>query len=299
MTVVAVGLYVSDHYLYVDRLPEPGESIEVSHHIVADGGKAANQAAASALQGAITYLIASIGDDEAGHTGLTALAGYGVETSRIDNVVGARTGMSSILLAPDGTQMVATFAGAGARITTESVHASLRGLTPTVALLQGETGGALSLELAASGIAATVILDPSPADWFAGRKLTGVDILTPNLQEARILTSGTAPTSTNLAARTGVKRVIITKGSGGAETYDNGVVTHLPGIIVDVTDSTGAGDAFNGALAAALDHGTPFMEAAEHALHAAAWSVTRPYCMASYPTKEQLEGWRPANKVAL
>lgn len=299
MTVVAVGLYVSDQYLYVDRLPEPGESIEVVRHVVAEGGKAANQAAASALQGARTYLVAAIGDDESGHSGVAALAQHGVDTSRIETIVGGTTGMSSILLAPDGTQMIATFAGAGAELTAELVFAALDGLEPTVALLQGEIGGPLSLELAAAAIAETVILDPSPADWYVGRKLPGVDILTPNLHEAQALTSSEAPTGADLAARTGVERIIITKGSAGAEIFDNGIVTQLPGIVVDAVDTTGAGDAFNGALAAALDRGTSLVEAAEHALRAAAWSVTLPYCMASYASSEQLEGWPPANRVAL
>lgn len=299
MGVVAVGLYVPDHYLYVDRLPEPGESIEVVRHVKADGGKAANQAVASALLGASTHLIGAVGDDESGRSGIEALSDYGVETSLIEVVSGGTTGMSSILLSPDGTQMIATFAGAGGGITAASVLESLRGLKPRVALLQGETGGALSLELAQAAIAETVILDPSPADWYVDRKLPGVDILTPNLHEAQLLTGNENPAAADLAERTGVDRVIITKGANGAEIYDNGTVYQLPGIVVHAVDTTGAGDAFNGALAAALDRGERLVDAAEYALRAAAWSVTLPYCMASYARAEQLEGWQAPNKVAL
>jgi len=299
MTVVAVGLYVPDHYLYVDRLPEPGESIEVVRHVKADGGKAANQAVASALLGARTYLIGSVGDDESGRSGIGALSDYGVDTSLVEIVPGGTTGVSSILLAPDGAQMIATFAGAGGAITIDSVLASLGSLKPAVALLQGETGGALSLELAQARIAETVILDPSPAEWYVGRELPGVDILTPNLHEAQLLTGNETPTASDLAERTGVDRVIITRGSDGAEIYDNGTVWELPGLAVHAVDTTGAGDAFNGALAAAIDRGEDLRDAAQHALRAAAWSVTRPYCMASYARTDQLDEWQPHNKVAL
>lgn len=299
MAVVAVGLYVPDHYLFVDRLPEPGESIEVGRYVKSDGGKAANQAAASALFGASTELIAVVGDDESGRSGIDTLSGYGVGTAFVEIVPGGATGMSSILLSPDGAQMIATFAGVGATLTAASVIQSLRGRRPKIALLQGETGGALSLELAQARIAETVVLDPSPADWYVGRKLPGVDILTPNYLEAQILTGKDIPTAADLAASTGVDRVIITKGASGAEIFDNGNVHQLPGITVQAIDTTGAGDAFNGVLAAALDRGERLLGAAEYALRAAAWSVTRPYCMASYARADQLDGWQTPNKVAL
>ncbi|WP_353987244.1 PfkB family carbohydrate kinase [Ruicaihuangia caeni] len=303
MTVVAIGLYVPDHYLFVDRLPMPGESVEVRRYVQSHGGKAANQAVASALAGAPTFFVGAVGADLPGRQGLAAMSAYGVDTSRASVVDGAATGMSSIYLAPDGTQMIGTFAGAGARIDRGSVEAALKDLQPDIALLQGEVTAELALELVGARIAPTVILDPSPADAFIGLSLEKCDIITPNSHEADLLVGSRQASASAVADATGVDVVIVTRGADGAEVFDRGTTTVLPGIDVHPCDTSGAGDAFNGALAAALDAGGCLLDAATAGIRASAWSVTREFCMPSYATAEELASWRTgstasASKVA-
>lgn len=145
---------------------------------------------------------------------------------------------------------------------------------------------------------AITILDPAPAAPISDELLSSVTILTPNQTETAILLGDSthAPENVEQAAEAAVKlrqrgaqTVIIKLGALGCFLSGNGIAHSQPGFEVDVSDTTAAGDTFNGALAAALARGSSLTEAALFANAAAALSVTKPGALASIPTLSEVQ----------
>ncbi|MHC4087847.1 MAG: PfkB family carbohydrate kinase, partial [Planctomycetota bacterium] len=139
------------------------------------------------------------------------------------------------------------------------------------------------------------ILDPAPAQQLSPELLKMVDVLTPNETEAQILTGIEVkdPDSANAAAQKllecGVKKVILTMGATGYLTASNEGTEFVEARKVTAVDSTAAGDAFTGSLAAGLAKGQTISEAALFANDVAAVSVTRMGAQPSMPTVQEVE----------
>ncbi|MGH9582292.1 MAG: PfkB family carbohydrate kinase, partial [Bryobacteraceae bacterium] len=137
----------------------------------------------------------------------------------------------------------------------------------------------------------TTVLDPAPASCLPDSLLDSIDILTPNQTEAAILIGASEPPREMAEAeqcaqelrRRGAHTVIVTMGNQGCLIVDGTVSTAVPGFQVQVSDTTAAGDTFNGALAAALAQEVPLAGAAVFANAAAALSVTKPGALSSIP----------------
>jgi ribokinase len=149
-----------------------------------------------------------------------------------------------------------------------------------------------SFRIARAAGAAT-ILNPAPADELEPELVALTDVLVPNELEAAALAGADGPPGELAAAlhRRHGCAVIVTAGADGCHVADAGACTHLPAPTVEVADTTGAGDAFVGALAVQLRAGADLTTAAGFALRVASLSVTRPGTMPSYPSGDELSAF--------
>ncbi len=289
--VVVVGSLNRDYVCRVDTLPSAGQTVVGGEAVVGAGGKGANQAAAAGLLGAATTMVGQVGDDEDGRALVDGLRAAGVDTSAVGVLSHVRTGMAFVLVAADGENCIAVAPGANSRLEADGAVAVVRSLLtpPAVLVTQAEipetTFCAVVEAAAALGCRAIVNLAPFrpvPADV-----LTLCDPLVVNESEAGALlerpvhgAAGAVAAVEELLGRT--RSVVVTVGAEGAVVGGPEGVERVPAPTVQVVDTTGAGDAFTGALAAALSRGEPLADAARWGVRAGAWSVSRPGAQASY-----------------
>lgn len=273
------------------------------HH----GGKGANQAVAAARLGASTIFVGLVGDDELGRDARAALAADGVDVAPLGTGSRTATGVAGILVDAAGENLIGVAPGANALLTAGDAASALveLGLTPDdVVLVSNEIPAEAVRAALAQGRAAgaRTVLNPAPADGMDSAILALVDILTPNRTELSTL-SGSDPTEDpTIAARallgragTGIEgAVVVTLGSAGAlvvrrDPSDDTEPRRVPAPVVSAVDTTGAGDAFNGSLAAALAAGRSLDEAVARAVTAGALATTRVGARSGMPTARELE----------
>ena len=159
--------------------------------------------------------------------------------------------------------------------------------------LEAPPGCALAGFRLARATGARTLLNPAPAQELAPELLALTDVLIPNEHEAAVLAGRDAPPgelAELLCEQRGGAAVIVTAGGDGCYVASGGRPEHLPAPRVAVADTTGAGDAFIGALAVRLREGDALRDAAAFAVRAAALSVTRPGTMPAYATASELSG---------
>ncbi len=271
MDVAVVGSINVDLVAAVATLPAPGETVlgrRIERH---GGGKGANAAVAAARLGARVALIGAVGDDDMGAGALAELRDAGVDVSAVAVLDGEATGMALIVVDEQGENQIAVGAGANAALTAEHVTAAIG--RPGAVLVSAEIPDAAiaAAVAAAANLGVPCVLNPAPArpELLANRGA----ILTPNAGEARRLAGSDdlEQAAGTLAARTGAP-VVITLGERGALLAG----TRFPAPATQVVDTTGAGDAFNGALAARLAAGDDLAAAVPQAVAAASRSVSEP-----------------------
>lgn len=259
--VVVLGSLNLDLVARVGRLPDPGETVTAVDFVRRPGGKGANQATAAARAGAITRLLGCVGCDDEGSTYSDALAAHGVDVSGVRRVPGTATGRALISVDADGENTIVVVPGANGSTGDPEVHALA--LTPgDVLLLQNEIPASTVRAPARAGREAgcTVLLNPSPWRGLDRELVDDCDALIVNSGEAERLWE----------AGYDVSRAIITSGSDGARWGD------LQGTAAEaeVVDTTGAGDAFAGALAAMLARGADRKSALQAGVAAGGRAVT-------------------------
>lgn len=291
--VLAVGSYAVDEFFGVDRMPDLGESIAATSHSTHDGGKAANVAVAAVRVGADAALFAAVGRDVPGDSALDRIASEGVDTSGCDRVA-EPTGRSHIMVTQSGQQWVVTWPGASELLRADVASRAMAAAPGDVVVLQGEIPVSTSravLEDLPAGV--RTILNPSPVepflasdhdDWFDGL----VDVLIVNETEAARLFPYAARHGDLVDTRAARQAVVATRGAAGALLFAHGSVSACTAPKVDVVDPTGAGDCLTGVLAAGLAAGRSLEESLSPAVLAASRSVTRRYCIPSYPSAAEL-----------
>lgn len=286
-SVIVVGSVNMDLVVSVATLPRPGETVVGGTFAKRLGGKGANQAAAAARLGARVWLVGLTGDDDFGREARDDLEARGVDISALGRS-SAPTGVASILVDDDGRNLIAVASGANHALTGPEVAARLSGLRTEEAVLLA------NLEVPDEAIAATAehasargwrfVLNPAPARPLPEGLLSRCDVLTPNGAEADALGS------VGELLSMGVGAVVVTLGADGALVYrGDGSTVHQPTISVDVVDTTGAGDAFNGALAWSLASGHDLEDAVRWATAAGALACRALGARASLPDRAELE----------
>jgi ribokinase len=287
--VAVVGSANLDIVMAVDHFPAPGETLLGRRLSQVAGGKGLNQAVAAARH-CSTAFVGCVGDDEAGDVLRGQLEQAGVDTSQVSRVDEA-TGRAFIQVVPDGENTIVVMALANRRLSPDAVESALDTLKPSVVLTQLEIP-LESVEAVASWATAhgaRFLLNPSPMRDLPRRLLRECDPLVVNTGEARSLLGDAQPEgapaaasvdhAANLAGRLAelVRSVAVTDGPRGVTVATaRGEVVHIEGIQVSPVDTTGAGDEFAGALAAAVAMGDSLVSAAEKANQAAARIVALP-----------------------
>ena len=294
LDVLVVGSVNVDLIVRVPQLPSPGETVTGGTYERQGGGKSANQAVAAARLGALVGLIAAVGDDAAGAEAVADLRREGVDVNGIVKMEGTSTGVALIVVDNQGENQIAVASGANQVLDAEAVAAALEGidLTATGVCLLGFEVPDEAIEVAArwgSGRGRRVLVDPAPARALSSTLAGCEPILTPNAGEAAELTGrrSAKAAAAELARRTG-SQVAVTMGDRGVIVAQDDRVEVLPPYDVDVTDTTGAGDAFSGALAVGLSESRPFVEAVKRAQAAAALSTRAVGARAGLPTEGEL-----------
>ena len=293
--ILVIGSLNADLVVRAPRFPAPGETISGEDLAIIPGGKGANQAVAAARQGAKVSMVGRVGNDSFGPTLTQNLQNNNVDTSHV-RTDSAATGTAIIVVDASGQNSIVLSPGANGKVTPTDVDAVSLQDVDTL-LLQFEIP--LETVIHAASLARQnglrVILNPAPARPIPNSLLADVDILVPNESELQLLTDmpvtgiDSARSAAQALLAKGVGTVIVTLGSNGALLVTNEQVTHIPAFKVDVVDTTAAGDAFIGGLAAALLKGKSLEEAVQHGNASGALATTQFGAQPSLPTAEDVE----------
>jgi ribokinase len=294
--VAVVGSISMDLTVFASPLPRPGETVLGDRFSMVLGGKGANQALAAVRAGTPTYLVGAVGNDHFGELARSTLVDSGVDTAHV-TVLPADTGVAHIRVDTATAQNdIAIVAGANDRLGPDGVEHALRSLRDqvSVVLLQLEIPVQVVQRVASvcPELGLRLILDPAPARALPAEVWPGVFLAKPNEHEAAMITgvAVTDPGSAEEAGRWfldhGVEIAVITLGDRGAVMVERATVTELPAYPVRAVDTTAAGDAFTGALGAALSQGTTLPAALRRSLAASALAVTVHGASPSLPTAD-------------
>ena len=278
--VVVIGSYLVALVIEVERFPAVGETVNGRGYFETHGGKGSNMAVQAARLGAHCVFVGRVGDDARGQAFRTMLTGERVGTDHLHLQEEIATGVGFVFLGPGGQNMIAIDRGANAQFSTADVDAPRapcgprqpcspssrsRSPPPCAGMRRGREAGC------------TTILNPAPAQDLSGHDLSNVSVITPNETEARAclgLGAGERADEEALGRRLlerGCGAALLTLGERGCLCVTADGSEHIPGFVIpEVVDTTGAGDAFNAALAVALAEGRPLREAARFANAAAA-----------------------------
>lgn len=296
--ILVVGSVNADLVIGVDRRPAAGETVMGSDLAVYPGGKGANQAVAAARLGASAGFAGHVGDDSFGDMLRGGLDAAGVDIRHLLTSPGS-SGVALITVGPDGENSIIVSPGANGRLTAEDVEAA-RPAFEAARIVSAQLEVPLAAVVAAAELAGAVgarfVLNLSPPARIPGELLAAADPLVVNEHEAAFLLGGGKPEEgpeRRAAAllRLGPRSVVITLGAAGAYVAEAaGGGTRVPSPSVSVVDTTGAGDAFTGALAWRLSLGDSLSDASAFAARVGAAAVTGRGAQSSYPTLEQVSG---------
>jgi len=297
--VVVVGSANHDQIIRVPRLPQSGETILGESIVTHVGGKGANQAVASARMGSPVHFVGCVGDDPSGALLLRELRAEGVDASHVDIIAGESTGLAIVHVVADGENSITVVPGANFAQTVERVRGAIEELAQDgdLVVVQGELRPHIIAETIAAGTAvgARVLCNLAPYVDLAADSFAACDPLVVNESEASSLvgspvkTVGDAARAADAILARGARSVAVTLGALGAYWADRGGAGHVIAPPVEyVIDTTGAGDAFVGAVASRLAHGESLSVAVEYGVRAGAFAVTRLGAQTSYPVLDDL-----------
>ena len=296
--VFVVGSINQDFVLKVERRPEPGETVTDAVLSTHHGGKGSNQAAAAARLGASVIMLGRVGEDEFGEPQFVNLRDQGVDTSLIERLEGWKTGSAFITVTPDGENVITVAPGANRGLSDEDIEAAADAIAEAEILVaQMEVSPetvAKAIEVAAR-VGTRVLVNLAPPFEVGRAFLAKLDPLVVNEHEAAFLlgekvkgVEGALSAAPRLL-ELGPRSAVVTLGAEGAVFAEGDSSGHLPAPLAKVVDTTGAGDAFVGALAVRLAQGAPLEEAVAYAARAGAAAVTREGAQGSLPTHAEIE----------
>jgi ribokinase len=297
--VVVVGSLNLDLVVTSSRLPSRGETVlagDIARH---PGGKGLNQAIAAARQGASVAMVGVVGADAEGDALLDVADREGIDTSGVGRVEDVASGLAVITVDAAGDNTIVVAPGANRALTVEHVRSHLDGLREgavVLAQLEVPVDAVVAAMDVARAAGARTVLNPAPAGPLPPDLLARCDLIVPNETEAAALTGvdtgsddGVAAAARRLVAE-GAGAAVVTIGARGACWVTDGEApVRIPTFRVSAVDVTAAGDAFCGALAAALARGNPMPVALRRAAAAGALATTTPGAVPSLPRAADVE----------
>ncbi len=312
--IVVVGSLNADLTIYCERLPLPGETVHGTGFAVNPGGKSANQAVAASLLGGAVSLVGAVGADANGDMLLSSAAGAGVDISGVRASAAEDTGVAVIAVDSKGENNIIISAGANGTLSPADVAVEAEafdGAAVVCLCLEVSFDTVEAAARAGRDAGATVLLNLSPYAEIPQELADLTDVLLVNAHEASLFLGFAGnPVSAEIPgsdadigdweavrlhfAGRGLQRVLVTLGAHGSVVLDSLApagqqLVQVAPIEVKAVDTTGAGDAFTGAVAARLAAGAPLADAAAFASVAAALATTRKGTQAAYPQVADVE----------
>ena len=296
--IIVVGSANQDYIYRLAAPPGVGETVLATSLLKQPGGKGANQAVAAArLHGNVSF-VACVGDDDDGASLIRELRSEGVDTSDVELINRGRTGLALVAVYDNGDNAITVIPGSNFSLTSGRVAASIRrsATDGAVMVVQAE----LQTEIIATAIRTAdscgvrSILNLAPYQPLPADLLACCDPLVVNESEASALVGWSVldPSTAAAAAeqlRQLTRSVVVTLGAAGAYFVDHDSSGHIAAPVASrVVDTTGAGDAFVGALATFLAQGSSFRHAVEVGVLAGTFAVGSPGAQSSYPTLDDL-----------
>ncbi len=296
--ITVVGSFAVGMTIRTSHMPVFGETLRGSDFDMGPGGKGSNQAVAAARLGADAYFAGLIGHDKLAEIAVELYAAEGVNTAYLRRTSAKATGVGFIILNHAGDNGIILDMAANTLMDAafvDEVEPQLARSDIVLSVLEIPVeAAARAMELGRQHGVRT-LLNPAPAAPLDPTILQNVDILTPNETELRILLGlrPDDPTPTRqLAAQLqtrGVQTIVVTRGEQGALILTDDTVIEVPGVKVEVVDTTGAGDAFNAALAVALAEGQTLEAAVKFANCAGALACAKLGVIPALAFREEVE----------
>jgi len=295
--VCVLGSFNLDIVAGMSRFPQPGESLIAHNSMMGAGGKGANQAVAALRAGARVHYIGKVGRDDFGTFARRHLDSAGFDAVTLFSTAEFPTGNALIYVAGvDAENMIAVDPGANLTFTAEEIEQCRPAIAAADILLTQLENNLPAIEKVidiAEEAGTFIILNPAPFQPVSDALLAKVDLLTPNATECTLLTgikvndAVSAQQAAKVLHDKGIQALIITLGTQGALLSVAGEIQLIAAFPAVPKDTTGAGDAFNGALAAQLASGSSLLDAANFASAYASVCVERAGAAASMPTYEE------------
>lgn len=300
-TVAVVGSYNQGLSMTVPTIPVPGETVLGTDYAEGAGGKGSNQAVATRRLGADAAFVGRIGDDRFADDAEALWDREGVDAGAVERLDDVHTGLGFVIVDEHGENAITVAPGANDRLDGDGVRDAAARIEAADALLTqleiGDDAVAAALEVATAADVETV-LNPAPARELPADLLANVDVLTPNRSEALALAGHEpdadveAPALASALLERGPDAVVLTLGAEGALVRTASTTRRVPPVTVEAVDTTGAGDAFNAALAVARAEGRDLVPAAEFASAAGALACTAAEVIPALPTRSELAAVR-------
>ncbi|KAB8129896.1 ribokinase [Gracilibacillus oryzae] len=278
--ITVIGSINMDLVTSTEIFPEKGETVRGTTFETQPGGKGANQAVAAARLGADVQMIGCVGDDAFGEELLTVLQKEKINVDSVSTIPETSSGLANIILTEKDNRII-FISGANEHVTPAFVSTHKEQILDSeIVVIQFEIPKE-TIEYCLAMCSENnipVIVNPAPAMQLSDEAWEKATYITPNESERAQLFGDEYE-----------EKMMITKGEAGVEFIEAGIKTNIPGHQVEVLDTTGAGDTFNGALAAQLAQGSSLREALTFANAAAALSVQKLGAQSGMPTAEEVD----------
>jgi len=300
MGVVVAGSLNIDLVVNLDRMPLPGETVHGKTFQTFPGGKGLNQAVSAARSKAVTSMIGALGTDPYSAILREVMHAEGIDAQLVRSINGP-CGTAIIEVDSSGQNRIVVIPGANAEMkASEASFDSFKPGSTLLAQLESPIDQLVEIFKNAKRSGIRTILNPAPAIDLPESLLMNVDFLIPNQHEAKILSGLNADNRDDAVKAAyrlierGAAAVVVTLGDVGAIYVDKENVIFQPAFPVNPVDTTAAGDAFCGALAAELDRGNSIEVALEYACAAGGLATTKNGAVPSMPSELEIRSYLAA-----
>jgi ribokinase len=301
LSICVFGIFVADICFFADSIPVAGQTILGDKYIIGPGGKGSNQAIAAARAGGEVSFISKVGSDNYADLAISLYKDTGINYDGLEIDENESTGSAGILInRKTGENAINVVPGAAGTIGKNLIDKNLNIIKNSkIFLTQLETPKDVTLYALkeAKSQNCITILNPAPSREIPDDYFQYVDFFTPNETEASfylnklVKNEDDCKVAGNFFLEKGVKNILITLGEKGCyfKNSDEEFLIPASNLNKPVVDTTGAGDAFNGALSVALSQNKSYKQSIEFANLVAGISVTREGAANSMPTKKEIE----------